>query len=236
MKLSIIIPVFNEEKTIKDILTRVAKVRLPSKITKEVIIVDDGSKDNSKFKIQKLKIKGVKKIFHDRNLGKGAAIRTGITYATGDMIIIQDGDLEYDPNDYSRLIEPILKQNAQVVYGTRLINYPLKLWGKEKTVLPMHLLANRILTFLTNFLYRGNLTDMETGYKLFKRQVLESISIRSSGFDFEPEVTAKTLKLHIPIIEVPIKIKPRTYEEGKKINWRDGIVAIWTLLKYRISD
>lgn len=236
MKLSIIIPVFNEEKTIKDILTRVSRVRLSSKITKEIIIVDDGSKDNSKFKIQKLKIKGVKKIFHDRNLGKGAAIRTGITYATGDIIIIQDGDLEYDPNDYSRLIEPILKQNAQVVYGTRLINYPLKLWGKEKTVLPMHLLANKILTFLTNFLYRGNLTDMETGYKLFKRQVLESISIRSSGFDFEPEVTAKTLKLHIPIVEVPIKIKPRTYKEGKKINWRDGIVALWTLLKYRIGD
>ncbi len=236
MKLSIIIPLFNEEKTIDKILKKVSKIRLSKGIKKEIIVIDDGSNDNSKVKIQNLKLKGIKKIFHERNLGKGAAIRTGIKQATGEMIIIQDADLEYDPQDYLKLLQPILENNALVVYGTRLTDYPLKLWGDRKTVLPSHLLANKFLTFLTNLLYGSHLTDMETCYKLFKKEILKNIQLESNRFDFEPEITAKILKLNIPIIEVPISTKPRTYKEGKKINWIDGIIAIWTLIKYRFTD
>lgn len=233
MKLSIIIPVYNEEKTIDKLLNKVIEVKLPKNIDKEIIVVDDGSTDESKNFLKNIKIKGVKKIFHEKNLGKGAAVKTGIKNSTGDLIIIQDADLEYDPSFYKLLIKPILKKEAQVVYGSRLIDYPLKFWGKDKTVLPLHLIANRFLTLLTNLIYEGKLTDMETGYKLFTREVIKNISINSNKFDFEAEVTVKLLKKKVPIIEVPISIKPRTYKEGKKIGWFDGIMAIWTLIKYR---
>ncbi len=232
MKLSIIIPVYNEEKTIGEVITKVVGVKVPS-ITKEIIVVDDGSTDSSKFKIQNSKLKGIKKVFHEKNLGKGAAIRSGVKVATGDLIIIQDADLEYNPEDYNKLLEPILKKGAKVVYGTRLTSYPLIVWGKNKTVLPTHLIANRFLTFLTNLLYGSNLTDMETCYKIFTREIFRKISIKSNRFNFEPEITAKILKLGVFIVEVPIIVKPRTYKEGKKINWLDGLIAIWTLVKYK---
>lgn len=215
------------------VLQKITALKLPKGFKKEIIVVDDGSTDSSKFKVQSLKFKGLKKLFHEKNMGKGAAIRTGIKNSSGDIVIIQDADLEYDPNDYPKLLKPILLDNALVVYGSRLINYPFRLWGENKTVLPLHLLANKGLTFLTNLLYGSNLTDMETCYKLFRKEVLQKIHLESKGFDIEPEITAKILKLKIPITEIPIKVTPRTYQEGKKISWQDGVIAIWTLMKYK---
>lgn len=234
--LSVIIPVFNEERTIEKLLLRVAGVKLPANIRKEIVVVSDGSTDKTDEIISKLKITELKFLRHTRNSGKGAAVRTGLKGAAGSLFIIQDADLEYDPADYPKLLEPILRGKAEVVYGSRLVYYPLKLWGKNKTILPFHLIANKGLTWLTNLLYCSNLTDMETGYKLFKREILKKISLEARGFDFEPEITAKILNLKIPIVEVPINVTPRTYEEGKKIGFIDGLFAIWTLLKYRVVD
>lgn len=235
-KLSIIIPLYNEEKTIVKLLQRVIEVELPKDIQKEIIVIDDGSTDNSKLIVQNLKLKRVIRIFHERNLGKGAAVRTGIKNSTGDLIIIQDADLEYNPADYKKLLEPILRGRTKIVYGTRLSNYPLKFWGKDKTVLPVHLIANRFLTGLVNFLFNSNLTDMETCYKLFSREVLNKVDLQSTGFEIEPEITIKALKLGYNIIEVPILTTPRGYEEGKKISFNDGIKAIWTIFRYRFSN
>lgn len=236
MILSIIVPVFNEEKTIKEILMKVHEVKLPDKIKKEIIVVDDGSTDNSKLKTKNSELKDIKLIIHKKNLGKGAAIKSGLEVATGDYVIIQDADLEYDPQDYLKLLEPVLEKNAKAVFGTRLKNYPLNFWGKNKTVLPMHLIANKFLTTLTNILYGSKLTDMETGYKLVEGGILKKIKLNSEKFDFEPEITAKVLKMKIPIVEVAIKANPRTYKEGKKIGWKDGLMAVWTLIKYRFID
>lgn len=235
-KLSIIIPLYNEEKTISQVLQAVGCVKLPNNLQKEIIAVDDGSSDSSKREILSSKVKDIKRVFHAKNLGKGAAIRSGLQQATGDLIIIQDADLEYNPAYFLSLLEPFTKEEIKVVYGTRLKNYPLNLWGSKKTVLPSHLLANRFLTFLTNILYGGHLTDMETGYKIFRREVFDNIQIKSNKFDFEPEITAKILKKGIKILEIPVKASPRTYKEGKKIGWKDGIVAIWALIKYRFTD
>lgn len=233
MKLSIIIPVYNEERTIKQLLNKVDQVKLPSSIKKEIIVINDGSRDDTDKILSGIKTNKFKLYKHERNIGKGAAVKTGLEHATGDLIVIQDADLEYDPADYSKLLEPILKNKVSVVYGSRLTNYPLRLWGKDKTILPFHLVVNRGLTGLTNFLYGSNLTDMETCYKLFRKEILQKISLESKRFEFEPEVTVKVLKLKIPIVEVPIKVSPRTYEEGKKIGLIDGFLAVWTLLKYR---
>lgn len=238
MILSIIIPVFNEEKTIKEILRKVFNIKLPSKIKKEIIVVNDGSTDKTSLVLSEFQITNYKFqiLEHDKNQGKGSAVRTGLKNAKGDYIIIQDADLEYDPLYFNKLLEPIIKAKAQVIYGTRLKNYPLKLWGQYKTVLPTHLIANKFLTLLTNILYGSKLTDMETGYKLINAKVLKKIKLAANGFNFEPEITAKILNMKIPIIEVPIQIKPRTYREGKKIGWTDGLAAIWTLVKYRFVD
>lgn len=233
MKLSIIIPVYNEENTVDEILKKIGNINL-SGYPKEIIVVDDASDDKTPGILKKWGSK-VKILRHNHNMGKGAAIRDGIKNVSGDLIIIQDADLEYDPSYYSVLLKPI-SQGAKVVYGTRLLNYPLNLWGKDKTVLPMHLIANRFLTGLTNILFGSSLTDMETGYKVFRREVLDSINIKSKKFDFEAEITAKILKMGIKIVEVAIETKPRTYKEGKKIGWADGVSAIWTLIKYRLTD
>lgn len=227
--LSIIIPVFNEEKTIKHLLEKVTKVRLPDGITKEIIIIDDGSTDKTATILSKFQI-----LKHQKNMGKGAAVRTGIKKVSGDYIIIQDADLEYSPEDYYKLLQPILKKQAKIVFGTRLVNYPLKLWGENKTVLPLHLIANKFLTTLTNLLYGSKLTDMETGYKLFTKEVIKKLKLVSNRFEIEPEITIKSLKLGYNIVEVPISTAPRGYEEGKKIGFWDGIKAVWIILKYKL--
>lgn len=235
MKLSIIVPAYNEENTIHQILDIIRKLKLPWNLKKEIVVVDDGSQDSTK-EILKGEYNFFKYFTHKKNLGKGAAVRTGFESASGDIFIIQDADLEYNPKDYLRLLEPIVKGKEKVVYGTRLKNYPLKFWGKNKTVLPTHLIANRFLTFLTNFLYFSNITDMETCYKVFTREAIENINLKSNRFDIEPELTAKFLKKGIKIREIPIITHPRTYDEGKKIGIFDGLVAIWTLIKYRFVD
>lgn len=243
MLLSILIPVYNEEKTIAKLLKKVVETKLPKIIKKEIVLVDDGSIDKTVQIIQKelkehKKNKQIKFIFtkHQENRGKGAAIRSAINYATGDILVVQDADLEYDPNDYVKLLEPIITKNAVVVYGTRLKNYPLKLWGGNKTVLPSHWIANKVLTAFTNLLYISDLTDMETCFKMFKKDVLTRFSLKANKFDIEPEITAKILKAGIKIYEVEIKTNPRTHREGKKIKWHDGVFAVFALIKYRFLD
>lgn len=234
MKLSVVIPVFNEEATISEILKQVSRSKLPRGVTREIVVVNDGSHDKTS---QILKgIKGIKKIEHKTNLGKGAAIQTALKNITGDFVIIQDADLEYDPNDYAKLIEPILKGQTEVVYGTRLKNYPFHLIGRKRTPLLAHYIGNKLLTIVTNVLYGSNVTDMETCYKVITRKALKSFTIKANRFEFEPEITAKLLKNGYKIVEVPIKVKPRGYEEGKKITWKDGFGALLTLIKYKFND
>lgn len=235
MKASIIVPTYNEQKTISLILGKVLSSQLPKGIKKEIIVIDDGSSDGTVEVLKKYE-KTIKLLKHNKNLGKGAAIKSGIKNSTGDIVIIQDADLEYDPIFLIQLLNPILSKKYKVVYGTRLKNYPLNFFGKNKTILPSHLIANRFLTAMTNFLYKGNLTDMETGYKLFDSKLLKSIKLNSERFDFEPEITAKILKKGIKILEIPIQVRPRSYKEGKKINWKDGLMAIWTLIKYKFIE
>ncbi|MBI5358402.1 glycosyltransferase family 2 protein [Candidatus Amesbacteria bacterium] len=235
MKVSIIIPVYNEERTIAKILKKVFLVKLPPRFTKEIVVVNDASSDKTLAILKSHKSK-FKLINHFVNLGKGAAIVTGFKHTTGDIILIQDADLEYDPADYIRLLKPLQKSHVQVVYGSRLIDYPLQLYGPKKTPLPFHWLANKVLTALTNFLYGQSVTDMETGYKVIRTNLFRSLNIQARRFDFEPEVTAKILKKGFKIIEVPIEVKPRSYQEGKKIGWKDGLIAIWTLIKFRFID
>jgi dolichol-phosphate mannosyltransferase len=234
--LTIIIPVFNEQETVALILEKVKNLKLPSKFTKEIVVVDDHSTDKTSIILRKIKDKRIKIIRHSKNLGKGAAVRTGIANSTGDYLIIQDADLEYEPIYINDLLIPVLNNGHKVVYGTRLKNYPLNLWGKNKTVLPLHWFGNKFLTKLTNILYNSNLTDMETCYKLIARSAVKDLKINSNKFDIEAEVTAKILKLGYKIIEVPIKVTPRTHKEGKKISWKDGFGAVWALIRYRFSD
>jgi glycosyltransferase involved in cell wall biosynthesis len=238
MKVSIIIPAYNEAKTIEKILSLVLKAKLPKGIEKEIIVVDDGSVDGT-VEILKRKFHNpgkIKLFLHKRNRGKGAAIRTGFKRATGDILLIQDADLEYNPLYYQKLLEPIINGKAEVVYGSRLKNLRFKPWGKNRTPLPLHFLGNKFLTAMTNFLYKGKITDMETGYKVFTRKVIDGIKLKANRFDFEPEITAKILKKGIDIKEIPIKTKIRGYSEGKKITWKDGFNALFVLFKYRLTD
>ncbi|HKG55090.1 MAG TPA: glycosyltransferase family 2 protein [Anaerolineales bacterium] len=227
MNLSVVIPVYNEVENIGEILKRVQSTNLAS----EIIIVDDGSQDGTRDTLKRLDgEEGVRVILHERNQGKGAAVITGLRAAQGDILLIQDADLEYDPRDYPVLLQPIEEGKADVVYGSRFLGAP------HRVTMFWHLMANRLLTLMTNILYNTILTDMETGYKVFRREVIEKMKIRSKRFDFEPEFTAKVLKRHYRIFEVPISFNPRDYSQGKKIKLKDAFAAVWTLLKYRFFD
>lgn len=227
MKLSVIIPVYNEIESIETILKRV----YDTKLTDEIIVVDDGSKDGTRDKLKELDGKnGVRVILHEVNQGKGAAVRTGMNAAKGDILLIQDADLEYDPRDFPELLKPIQEGVADVVYGSRFLG------RAHRVTMFWHMLANKSLTLMTNILYDTILTDMETGYKVFKRQVIEGMVIRANSFNFEPEFTAKILKRKYRIYEVPITFNPRDYTQGKKIKLHDAFEAIWALVKYRFVD
>jgi len=228
MKISVIIPVYNERKTIQEILRRVRAVDL-GEIEKEIIVVDDGSTDGTPDILRLEEDSTTRVIYKKENQGKGAAIRSALPNVTGDFVIIQDADLEYDPDDYREMITPILKGKAEVVYGSRFT-------GEHRNMLFWHMVGNKFLSLVTNVLYNTTLSDMETCYKLFKREALEGIEIKSNRFEFEPEITAKILKKKIRIYEVPISYAGREYSEGKKITWKDGILALWTLIKYRFVN
>ena len=227
MKLSVIIPVYNEVENIEEILKRVKATKRAA----EIIVVDDGSQDGTRDLLKKLDGKGrVRVILREKNQGKGAAIRTGLDAAAGDILLIQDADLEYDPRDYPTLLQPLEEGLADVVYGSRFLG------GPRRATMFWHMIANKMLTFMTNILYDTILSDMETGYKVFRREVVDGMKLRSKRFDFEPEFTAKALKRKYHIYEVPISFNPRDYSQGKKIGLKDAFEAVWTLLKYRFVD
>jgi glycosyltransferase involved in cell wall biosynthesis len=225
MKLSVVIPVYNEKDTIRQIYDAVKAVDLD----KEIILVDDCSTDGTREILKSLKDDATRVVLHERNQGKGAALRTGFRNATGDIVIIQDADLEYDPGQYPKLIQPILQGKADVVYGSRFMT------GEYRRVLFFwHMVGNKVLTLLSNMFTNLNLTDMETCYKVFRREVLEKIKVEEDRFGFEPEITAKIAKLNVRIYEVGISYSGRTYKEGKKIGWRDGVSALRCILKYNL--
>jgi len=223
--LSIIIPAYNEETTVREVIERVLDV--PYK--KEVVVVDDGSTDNTRQVLADLDAPEIKRFFHEKNQGKGRAIQTGLEHATGDIILIQDADLEYNPVDYPVLLQPIFDGRADVVYGSRFAGS-----GAHRVLYFWHYLGNRFLTLLSNMFTDLNLTDMETCYKVFTRKALEGVIIQEPRFGFEPEITAKIAKKGLRIYEVPVSYYGRTYQEGKKIGWRDGFRAIWVIIKYNL--
>lgn len=227
MKLSVIMPVFNEKETVLRVIEAVQNV--PLGFEREIIVVDDGSTDGTRDLLETVEDPNVKKVFHAHNQGKGAAVATGLEHADGDIVLIQDADLEYSPSDYPQLLEPIVSGKAHVVYGTRFL-------GPHRVFMFWHYVANRFLTFLTNLLYNTMLTDMETCYKAFRVEVLRSFDLKSRSFDLEPEITAKVFKRSYKTFEVPISYNGRSYDEGKKITWRDAVIAMWTLVKYRFVD
>ncbi|RJQ33532.1 MAG: glycosyltransferase family 2 protein [Actinobacteria bacterium] len=230
MKLSIVIPVYNEQNTIKEVLEKIEAVKLQPDIEKEIIVVDDGSSDMTSEILKKFNDDKIYRIHNAvLNFGKGTATRIGIKYAKGDIILIQDADLEYDPNDYPALIAPIISNKAEIVYGSRFL-------GKTENMTKANLLANKILTFTANLLYRANISDEATCYKVFHKRALDDIELKCKRFEFCPEVTAKVRKKGYKIAEVPISYRARNTSEGKKIRWQDGFVAIWTLIKYRFVD
>ncbi|MCP4543691.1 MAG: glycosyltransferase family 2 protein [Chloroflexi bacterium] len=240
MKLSIIMPVYNEIGTITEILERVRAVKLEVPVgygvnngavvefEREVVIVDDGSTDGTREILRTLEGEpDLSIILHERNQGKGAAVRTGLQHASGDVMLVQDADLEYDPRDYVSLLQPIVEGRSQVVYGSRFRG------GPTKAMFFWHMIGNRFLTLVTNVLYNTILSDMETCYKVFAREVAEQLKLKAPGWGFDPEITAQILKRGYRIYEVPISYTGREFEEGKKISWRDGLVVLWTLIKYR---
>lgn len=229
MKLSIIIPVYNEEKTLLKILEKVQNSDI-GKVKKEIIIVDDFSKDSSRNILSKIKEKNVKILYHEKNYGKGYAIRSGLKKVTGDVVIIQDADLEYDPRDYKKLIQPILEGKEKVIYGSRFLA------NKNNFSHFSFYIGGRIVTLFSNLLYGLKLTDEPTCYKVFQKEVLDKINLECVRFEFCPEVTAKVSKNKIRIKELPINYYPRSKKEGKKINWKDGVEALWTLFKYKFKN
>jgi len=240
MKLSVIMPVYNEIETIAEILRRVRAVQLTVPVgfglengmvvefKREIVVVDDGSTDGTREYLRTLEdAPGVVIIFHERNQGKGAAVRTGLEHASGDVMLIQDADLEYDPREYPALLQPIAEDRSQVVYGSRFRG------GPTKAMFFWHMIGNHFLTLVTNVLYDTILSDMETCYKVFTREVAEQLDLKSPGWGFDPEITAQILKRGYRIYEVPISYTGREFEEGKKIGWRDAFTVLWTLLKHR---
>ncbi|NIT35294.1 MAG: glycosyltransferase [candidate division Zixibacteria bacterium] len=227
MKLSIVIPVYNEEATVKEIIDRCRALPLD----KEVVVVDDGSSDGTANVLAKEDgVDGVAVRYHEKNRGKGAAIRTGIEECTGDIVVIQDADLEYVPEEFPDLIQPIVDGYADVVYGSRFL-------GTHRVFKVLHYFGNKFLTLITNILYDTMLTDMETCYKAFRAEVIKNVRIKSDRFNFEPEITAKVFKQKkLRVYEMPISYHGRDYDEGKKITWLDGIPALWALIKYRFTD
>ncbi len=246
IRYSVLMPVYNEAATLRTIINQVRlmhdfdleiqpllgeNTREVVHLHQEIIAVDDGSKDNSLEILRQAEAEGILTVVaHEHNQGKGAAIRTAIAHATGEILLIQDADLEYDPRDYPLLLQPILEGRTQVVYGSRFLG------GPRKAMLYRHMLGNKFLTFLTNLLYDSILTDMETCYKVFRKEVLDGVPLHARRFELEPEITAKILKRGYRIYEVPISYTGREYEEGKNITWRDAFPAIWALLKYRFVD
>jgi len=228
-KLSVIVPVYNERNTVVEVLRRMRSVELADGIEREIIVVDDGSSDGTRDVLRQLGDSTVRVIVHDGNRGKGAAVRTGLAVATGDYVLIQDADLEYDPEDWPKLIAPVLRGKARVVYGSRFT-------GERRNMLFFHWVGNRFLSLVTNVLYNTTLSDMETCYKLVDRELLIDLKLRCNRFDIEPEITSKILKRKIRIYEVPISYTGREFDEGKKITWRDGFAALWTLIKFRFAD
>jgi len=227
MKLSVIMPVYNEKATIEAIVARVMAVP----VEKELVIVDDFSADGTRDILKTLEGRpGIKVVYHDRNLGKGAGIRTGVRECSGEIVIIQDADLEYSPEEYPRLIEPIVRGAADVVYGSRF-------YGTHRVFMVWHYMGNKFLTSVTNILYNTMLTDMETCYKVFRAEVIKGLDLRANRFDIEPEITAKVFKdRKLRVYEMPITYDGRDYHQGKKIHWYDGLPALWTLIKYRFTD
>ncbi|HTY08793.1 MAG TPA: glycosyltransferase family 2 protein [Candidatus Edwardsbacteria bacterium] len=227
MKLSVIMPVYNERATIERIIARVQAVP----VDKELVIVDDRSTDGTRDILKAYEGRpGIRVCYHERNRGKGAGIRTGIAQCAGDIVIIQDADLEYSPEEYPRLIEPIVRGAADVVYGSRF-------YGTHRVFMVWHYVGNKLVTALTNVLYNTMLTDMETCYKVFRADVIKDMQLRSNRFDIEPEITAKVFKnRRLRVYEMPITYDGRDYDEGKKIHWYDALPAIWTLIKYRFID
>ena len=228
MKLSVIVPVFNELRTIREILRRIERVPLD----KEIIVVDDGSQDGTADLLKELQssaeVASARMFLMAANRGKGAAIREGIRHATGDVVLIQDADLEYDPAQYPALLDPILQGHADVVYGSRFLS------GPHRVLLFWHYMGNRFLTLLSNAFTNLNLTDMETCYKVFRREIFSRLTIEEDRFGFEPEITAKIAKLNCRIYEIPITYHGRDYAEGKKITWRDGVAALFVILRYNL--
>jgi|SRR5579885_807768 len=238
MRVSIIIPVYNEEKTVRQLLKKIAGLELPN-AEKEIIVIDDGSSDATEYIISQFTVQSPQftVLKHKKNQGKGAAVKTGIKHASGDYIIIQDADLEYNPSDISKLLQPIQKGEAKVVYGTRLKRLPNFSRDERTPRFFLHYLGNRSLSLLTSLLYGQWITDMETCYKIFPKEAINQIQLHARGFEFEPEITAKLLKQKYKIVEIGISTTPRGYEEGKKLQTvSDGLKSLWTLIKYRFVD
>ena len=236
MKLSVLVPVYNEERTLEEVVRRVCAFPM----AKEIILVDDGSKDRSRDILTRLQeenqrandpLNRIRAFFQPQNQGKGAALKTALSHVTGDVVLVQDADLEYDPADYPTLIEPIQKGLADVVYGTRFAG-----GGAHRVFFFWHSMGNRVLTLLSNMLSNLNLSDMEVGYKVFRADILQGIELKSRRFGFEPEITMKLAKKGCRFYEVPISYHGRTYEEGKKITWKDGVAALYYMLRFRFSD